>query len=157
MTYRDITNNESEYTSYLQNFKPWEHSFAWKKTDTAYMWDIQEELLLNNEKPIDRHQIPSTLSKKNILRQRKTIQISTNLKFASIEFHSTTTTKNFCLEPLTITDTYQISFRPDLIKRYWPKKWYTIVSFFNIPAEADMQLLNDFLDEFAGIEGEARY
>ena len=157
MTYRDITNNDSEYTSYLQNFKPWEHSFAWKKTYTAYMWDIQEELLLNNEKPIDRHQIPSTLSNKNILRQRKTIQISTNLKFASIEFHSTTTTKNFCLEPLTITDTYQISFRPDLIKRYWPKKWYIIVSFFNIPAEADMQLLNDFLDEFAGIEGEARY
>ena len=86
------------------------------------MWDIQEELLLNNEKPIDRHQIASTLSNKNILRQTKTIQISTNLKFASIEFDLTTTMKNFCLEPVTITDTYQISFRPDLIKRYRPKK-----------------------------------
>ena len=157
MTNRDITNNDSDYTPYLWNLKPWEHSSAGKKTCTGYIWDIQQELLHNKEKPIDRHQIASTLSNKNILRQTKTIQISTNLKFASVEFDTTTTMKNFCLEPLTITDTYQISFRPDLIKRYWPKKRYTIVSFFNIPAEADMQLLNDFLDEFAGIEGEARY
>ena len=156
-TNRDITNNDSEYTPYLWNLKPWEHSFAGKKTCTGYIWDIKQELLHNKEKPIDRHQIASTLSNQNILRQTKTIQISTNLKFPSIGFDTTTTMKNFCLEPLTITDTYQISFRPDFIKRYWPKKWYTTISFFNIPAEADIQLLNDFLDQFANVEGEARY
>ena len=31
------------------------------------------------------------------------------------------------------------------------------MSFFNIPAEADIQLLNDFLDQFPDIEGEGRY
>ena len=157
MTYGDITNNDPEYTPYLRNFKPWEQSFVGKKTCPAYIWDIQEELLPNKEKPLDRHQIANALSNKNILRQTKTIQISTNLKFASIEFDTTTTMETFCSEPLTITDTYQISFRPDFIKRYRPKKRYTIISFFRIPAEADIQLLNDFLDQFADIEGEARY
>ena len=128
-----------------------------KKPCTAYIWDIQEELLYQKEKPIDRHQIANALSNKNILRQTKTIQISTNLKFASIEFDTPTTMETFCSEPLTITDTYQISFRPDFIKRSRPKKRYTIISFFNIPAEADIQLLNVFLDQFADIEGEARY
>ena len=87
MTYRDITNNDSEDTPYLRNFKPWEHSFTGKKTCTAYIWDIQEELLHNKEKAIDRHQIASALSNKNILRQ--IIPISTNLNFASIEFDTT--------------------------------------------------------------------
>ena len=157
MTCGDITNNDPECPPYLRNFKPWEQSFAGKKTCTTYIWDIQKELLHNKEKPIDRHQIANALSNKNILRQTKTIQISTNLKFASIEFDTTTTMETFCSEPLTITDTYQISFRPDFIKRYRPKKRYTITSFFHIPAEADIQLLNDFLDLFADIEREARY
>ena len=157
MTYSDITNNDPDYTPYLINFKPWEQSCAGKKTCTAYIWDIQEELLHHKEKRIDRHQIANALSNKNILRQTKTIQISANLKFASIEFDTTTTMETFCSEPLTITDTYQISLRPDFIKRSRPNKRYTIISFFNIPTEADIQLLNDFLDQFADIEGEARY
>ena len=87
MTYRDITNNDPEYTPYLQNFKPSEHSFGGKETCRAYIWHIQEELLHNKEKAIDRHQIVSALSNKNILRQ--IIQISTNLNFTSIEFDTT--------------------------------------------------------------------
>ena len=59
---------------------------AGKKIRTAYIWDTQEELLHHKEKPIDRHQIANPPSHKNILRQTKTIRISTNLKFASIEF-----------------------------------------------------------------------
>ena len=55
MTYRDITNNDTEYTPYPRNFKPWEHSFAGKNTCMAYIWDIQQELLHHKEKPIDRH------------------------------------------------------------------------------------------------------
>ena len=31
------------------------------------------------------------------------------------------------------------------------------MSFFNIPEEADIQLLNDFLDQFTDIEGEGGY
>ena len=120
MTYRDITNNDPDYASYLRNFKTWEQSFAGKKTCTAYIWDIQGELLYQKEKPIDRHQIANALSNKSILRQTKTIQISTNLKFASIEFDTPTTMETFCSEPLNITDTYQISFRPDFVKRSRP-------------------------------------
>ena len=79
------------------------------------------------------------------------------MKIASIQFDTTTTMETFCLEPLNIADTCQISFRADFIKRCRPNKCYTIMSFFNIPAEADIQLLNDFLDQFPDIEGEGRY
>lgn len=156
-TYRDIANNDTKYVPYIEHFKPWEHSFTGKKTCTAYIWDIQQELLYNKEQPIDRHQIAKALSNKNILQQTKTIEISTILKFASIEFDIITTMETFCLEPLTIPDACQITFRLDFIKRNKPNKRYTIISFFNVPTESDIQLLNDFLDQFADIEGQARH
>ena len=89
--------------------------------------------------------------------QTKTIQISTNLKFASIEFDTITIMETFCQEPLNIVDACQTLFRPDYIKRNIPAKRYTIISFFNVPAESDTQLLNDFLDQYADIEGQPRH
>ena len=38
-----------------------------------------------------------------------------------------------------------------------PQQRYTIISSSNIPAETDIQLLNEFPDQFADIEGGARY
>ena len=84
------------------------------------------------------------------MRQTKTIQISTNLKFLSLEFDSITTTSTFCQEPLNIVDVCSVTFRPDYIKhKQRQPRNYTIVSFFNVRAELDIQLLTDFLDEYA--------
>lgn len=65
--------------------------------------------------------------------------------------------ETFCQEPLNIVDACQTLFRPDYIKRNIPAKRYTIISFFNVPAESDTQLLNDFLDQYADIEGQPRH
>ena len=92
------------------------------------------------------------------MRQTKTIQISTNLKFLSLEFDSITTKSTFCQEPLNIVDVCSVTFRPGYIKhKQRQPRNYTIVSFFNVPAELDIQLLTDFLDEYADIEGSPRY
>ena len=81
--------------------------------------------------------------------------ISTNLKFISLEFDTTTTMETFCHEPLNIVDVCQVNFCPDYNKgKRQPPKNYTIISFFKIPAEVDLKLLTDFLDQFASMEGE---
>ena len=157
-TYRDILDNNDNNKSYWHNFKPWENPFVGQKACAAYIWDIQQELKHNNEDLINRDIVAEALAKRNVLRQTKTIQITTNLKFLSLEFDTTTTMNTFCQEPLDIVVSCTISFRPDFkkYKQRQPRN-YTIVSFFNVPAEVDIQLLIDFLDEYAEIEGSHRY
>ena len=129
-----------------------------KKTCTAYIWDIQEEFRHNGERLINRDTVAKALAKRNILRQTKTTQISTNLKFVSLEFENPLIMDTFCREPLNIVDACLVKFKPDYtkLKPKQPKK-YTIISFFNVPAELDLQLQTDFLDQFATIEGTPRY
>ena len=105
-TYWDIANNNN--VSHQKTFKPLENYFLVKKVFTANIFDIQQELINNNERPINSHNIATVLRKRNILRQTKTIQISTNLKFVS-----TNTMELFCWEPLTINDSCQTTFTPD--------------------------------------------
>ena len=107
---------------------------------------------------INRDTVAKALAKRNILRQTKTTQISTNLKFVSLEFENPLIMDTFCREPLNIVDACLVKFKPDYtkLKPKQPKK-YTIISFFNVPAELDLQLLTDFLDQFATIEGTPRY
>ena len=64
----------------------------------------------------------------------------------------------FCQEPLNIVNACQVKFKPDYtkLKPRQPKK-YTIISFFNVPAELELKLLTDFFDQFATIEGAPRY
>ena len=95
-TYRDILDNNDNNKSYWHNFKPWENPFVGKKTCAAYIWDIQQELRHNNEDLINRDIVAEALAKRNVLRQTKTIQITTNLKFLSLEFDTTTTMNTFC-------------------------------------------------------------
>ena len=158
-TYRDILNDDNENNkSYWEHFKPWENPFVGKKTCTTYIWDMQEEFRHNGERLINRDTVAKALAKRNILRQTKTTQISTNLKFVSLEFENPLIMDTFCREPLNIVDACLVKFKPDYtkLKPKQPKK-YTIISFFNVPAELDLQLLTDFLDQFATIEGTPRY
>ena len=63
----------------------------------------------------------------------------------------------FCQESLTITEDCQTKFRPDYNKPKRQLRRYRVVSFFNVPAEIDVQHLADFLDQYADIEGQPRH
>ena len=57
---------------------------------------------------------------------------------------------------LNITDNYQTIFCLD-IKKQTKKQDYTIARFFYVATEVDLQVLTNFLDQYAEIEGEPRY
>ena len=73
-----------------------------EKTCTSNIYDIQCGLIQICQKLINREDIAATLAKRNILRQVRTIQISINIKFVSIEFDTPTIMETFSLEPLEI-------------------------------------------------------
>ena len=52
------------------------------------MYDIQKELIDNNQEPITREDIATALQNRNLLRQTKAIQISSNIKYVSIQFQT---------------------------------------------------------------------
>ena len=76
---------------------------------------------LYNQSPINREDIVQTLAKRNILRQVKTKQIFTNIKFISIKFNTPTTTKT-CLGPLTLKDNFSATFTTDYKNLYENQK-----------------------------------
>lgn len=98
------------------------------------------------------------LEKRNILCQTKTIKISTNQnqnsRIARIQHYH----HNGNLLPqktLNIIDNYQTIFCLDIKKQTKKTTNNTIVRFFYVAA--DLQLLTNFLDQYAEIEGEPRY
>lgn len=80
--------------------------FVGKKACTANIYDIHYGLMQTEQQIINRDDIPAALEKQNVLRQVRTLQISTNIKFGSIEFDTPTTIETFCLEPLEIQDDF---------------------------------------------------
>ena len=58
-------------------------------TCTANIYHIQKELIDNNKSPITREDIAKALHQRNLLRQTKVIQISSNInKYISIHFRT---------------------------------------------------------------------
>ena len=150
-----ITDNNIQY---FRDLKLWENNFARKKTCTSNIYDLQYGLLQTGEKLINRKDIAEALLKRGVLRQVRAIQISSNIKFVSIGFDTTSTMETFCQESLTLQDNIQAIFLPDFRKK--PRriyKMYTFVSFLNVPSEADEDLLTDFVEQFADVEGSPRY
>ena len=78
-----LNNNDLNFTD---NHKPWTTVIRGKSTCTANMYDIQKELIDNNKEPITREDIATALQNRNLLRQTKAIQISSNIKYVSIQF-----------------------------------------------------------------------
>ena len=84
------TNNINDITqtlntnnlNFTDNHKPWPWTtvIRGKSSCTANIYDIQKELIDNNHEPINREHIATTLQNRNLLRQTKTIQISSNKK-----------------------------------------------------------------------------
>ena len=133
---------------YFQNFKALENNFVGKKTCTSNICDLQYGLLQTGQKPITQKDIADALAKRGVLRQVETIQISSNIKFPSIEFNSTATMETFCLEPLILQDDFQAFFILDF-RKVKPKrlhKRYTFISFLNVVSEADKELLTEFVE-----------
>ena len=104
-----ITDNNIRY---FHDLKPWEKNFAGKKTCTSNIYDLQYGLLQTGEKLINRKGIAEALLNRGVLRQVQTIQISSNIKFVSVEFDTTSTMETFCQEPLTLQDNFQAIFLP---------------------------------------------
>ena len=101
-----------------------------KKTVTGTIKGIQETLLKGHEKLVDYEDVAAALAERNLLRLTKTIQISSNKKFLSIQFESKEVMETFCVEPLLIRG-FNIAFRPE--KKFSRKKRLLTISFKNIP------------------------
>lgn len=87
-----------------------------RSTCTANIYDIQRELIDNNQPLINRDNIAEALHKGNLLRQTKVIQISSDIKYISIQFDTSTVMQTFCSETLEIKDLFSILFQPDFRK-----------------------------------------
>ena len=159
------SNNINDNTQTLNNddlnftdsHKPWTTVIRGKSTCTANMSDIQKELLDNNQQPITREDIATALQNRNLLRQTKTIQISSNIKYVSIQFQTSQLMETFCTEPLTVKENLQITFLPDFRKKLRIPIEPTYISFLNVPSEADEEALTQFVQQFATVLGFPRY
>ena len=94
------------------SFHPWQTVVRVRSTCTANAFDIQNMLKSENQTLISRKDIAAALDKRNILRQTKVTQISSNLKYVLIQFETSMVMQTFCTDPLTVRD-YSITFKPD--------------------------------------------
>ena len=121
------------------------------------MYDIQKELIDNNQEPITRKDIATALQNRNLLRQTKAIQISSNIKYVSIQFQTSQLMETFCTEPLTLKENFQITLLPDFRKKHRIPIEPTYISFLHVPSEADEESLTQFVQQFATVLGFSRY
>ena len=112
------TNSELDDSDldYNNSYRPWTYAVRGRSTCTANIYHIQEELIHEKLAPLDCDDIVRALHNRNILRQTKVIQISSNKTFISIQFDTSLIMKTFCTEPLQIQD-YSVQFKPDFTKR----------------------------------------
>ena len=99
-TNSDLDDSDLEYNTY----RPWIHAVRGRSTCTANIYHIQEELITEKLEQLDYDDIAKALHTRNLLRQTKVIHISSNKKFVSIQFNTSTMMETFCTEPLKIQD-----------------------------------------------------
>ena len=100
--------------------------------------------------PLNREDFAKALSKRGVLRNIITIQISSNQNFVSIEFTTKQIVETFCCETLEIKD-FTISFSPNITKPRLPR--LLNISLLNIPPEPPEDTVTEFINEYADIEG----
>ena len=134
---------------FYQGYEPWQTIIQGIKTATAYIRPFQQSLQVK----INRDNIAVALARKNLLRRTKTIQLSLNRIFASVEFHTKELIELFCTDPLQIGDHF-IRFRPDA-KFIKPKQTHQLlnINFLNVPTEAPDKALTQFLQQYADSQG----
>ena len=139
-------NNDSLYDE--SSFHPWQQVIRGRSTCTSNAYDVQQTLKSENRETINRKNIAHALHSRTLLRQTKVIQISSNLKYISIQFHTSMLMETFCTNPLTIKN---FSKRPT---RYNEPE---TISFLNVPSEADEGSMTQFVQQYAVVIGKPRY
>ena len=107
-------NNDEHYDESTR--RPWYHLIRGRSTCTANAYDIQHASKTKNKDPLNRKDIAHALHNRNLLRQTKVIQFSSNLKYISIQFNISMVMETFCTNPLNVKN-FSISFKPDFSKR----------------------------------------
>ena len=105
-------NNKTNNTPQLNNdelhcedtYKPWTNVIRARCTCTPNIYDIQKEPIDENIAPINCEDVANALHNKNLLRQTRVIQISSNIKYVSITFTTSLIMETLCSEPLQIQD-----------------------------------------------------
>ena len=138
------------------SFHPWQTVVRGRSTCTANAFDIQHTLKSENQTLISRKDIAEALHKRNILRQTKVIQLSSNLKYISIQFETSMLMETFCTDPLTVRD-YSITFKPDFCKNNFRYQEPETISFLNVPSEADEDSMTQFVQQYAVVIAQPRY
>ena len=126
-----------------------------RSTCTANIYTIQDELISNRKELINSEHIAKSLHQRNLLRQTKVIQISSNIKFISVQFNTSALMETFCREPLHVKD-YSVQFLPDFRKRRHICYDYTYISFLNVPSEAE-EAMNEYVQQYATVVGNPTY
>ena len=158
------TNNDINNTPQLNNdelqyddtYKPWTNVIRGRCTCTANIYGIQKQLIEENITPINSEDVANALHNKNLLRQTRVIQISSNIKYVSITFTTSIIMETFCSEPLQIQD-FSVKFTPDFRKRNRITREHHFISFLNVPSEADEEHMTDFVKQHATVVGDPRY
>ena len=127
----------------MSTFRPWNNVIRGRRTCTANLYDMQHQLIDENQDPISRKDIVKSLQDRNLLRQMNVIQISSSLKSISIQFETSLIMETFCTEPLQVRE-FTVTFHPDFrknTKRYMETE---VISFLNVPLEADEEAMTQF-------------
>ena len=149
-------NNETNNTPQLNNdelhyedtYNPWTNVIRATCTCTPNIYDIQKESIDENIAPINCEDVANALHNKNLLRQTRIIQILSNIKYVSITFTTSLIMETLCSEPLQIQD-FSVKFTPDFRKRNRITREYQVMSFLNVPSEADEEAMTDFVKQYA--------
>ena len=103
--------------------------------------------------PINKENVAQALHRKNLLRQTKVIQVSSDIKYISITFDVSFIMETFCSEPLQVQD-FSVQFTPDFRKRMRRNYQYHFISFLNVPSEAEEEAMTYFVKQHAIVVGD---
>lgn len=151
--YSDLNESDLDYDN---SYRPWTTVIHGRSTCTANIYAIQDELISEKQDPLNSDDIAKSLHNRNLLRQTKVIQISSNRKYIFIQFNTSNIMETFCSKLLKVSG-YSIQFLPDFWKRnrrvYYQ---YTYISFLNVPSEVE-EAMTDFVRQYATVVGDPQY
>ena len=142
--------------NYENTYRPWNNVVRGRSTCTANIYHIQEQLINENLQPINSKDVVKAVHKRNLLRQTKVIQISSNIKYISIQFGTSTLMETFCSKPLQI-DEFSVQFLPDFRKKRRRYYEYTCISLLNVPSEAEEEAMTYYVKQFTTVIENPQY
>ena len=108
---------DNDNLDYDNSYKPWTTVVRSRCTCTANLFDTQQELIQNKKTTITLYDIAEALQKRNLLRQTKVIQLSSNVKYTSIQFDTSMIMEAFCSNPLLVREQFSITLLPDFRRK----------------------------------------